>query len=201
MSALSVYIKKQKERNDLCGDFARDFIRTVEGPEVWVEDGDINELESETLYGFYQHLPHQRISLDSDVFLALVELWKEWICYKHIGLKFNAAPVGYIYFFNIPGKNVFKIGRTALNPETRKLQVEAQEKVNLEIYNWIKIKNYDLIETELKNAFRKYQIQREWFQFEYVGDNFCLEIDEAIECYSKTSEDYETMKPIGEDDE
>lgn len=198
MITFSAYIKKQKERDDPCGDFSRDFIRVLENSEVWIQNGDINELESETLYGFYKHLPRNRVSIDSTVFSSLVELWKEWICYKHIGLKFNEAPTGYIYFFRIPEKKVFKIGRTTLHPQARKSQVETQEKVNLEIYNWMKTTNYDLIETELKSAFRKYQIQREWFQFEFVGNNTCIEIDEVINCYSKISKDFEIMRPIND---
>ena len=191
----AAYIRKQKDRNDPCGDFANDFIRTQMNRDVWIENGDVNELESETLLGFYNHLPN-RIGFDDEAFLALVDLWKEWIRYKHTGYNFSEPSNGYVYFFRVLNKNLFKIGKTTLHPEIRKFQVEKAEKLNLEIYNWIKIDFFDLIETELKNAFRKMNYQREFYEFKYLTNDLCFEIDEAIECYIRTSEKYELMKKL-----
>jgi|GEM_PF-4519015 len=187
MITFTSYIKKQVERDDLCGDFARDYIRVTKHPEIY----KLKPPQSETLYGFYRSLPYYA---DYSIQEVLVNLWYEWIRYKHIGLKFNDGPVGYVYFYKIPNSKVFKIGRTFNHPEQRKYAVQQESKTELEIYNWMKLSNYDLIESELKLAFKKNQVQREWFQFEYVTSKVCIEIDDALDIYSMTDNNYETLK-------
>ncbi|HAV56582.1 MAG TPA: hypothetical protein DCX45_03470 [Acinetobacter junii] len=184
------YILLQKDRDDYRGDFAQDFIRVVNNPDIY---GELKQLDTETLIGFYKTLPTW---VCQKAEMALIELWQEWLTYKHIGLKYDNESIGYLYFLRIPNKQVFKIGKTKLNPEIRKLQIESAEKIKVEIYNWIRIKNFDLIEMELKKYFKKYQIQREWFQFEFIAGAYCAEIDEAIEVYSKIAEDVELMRSV-----
>ena len=138
------YILLQKDRDDYRGDFAQDFIRVVNNPDIY---GELKQLDTETLIGFYKTLPTW---VCQKAEMALIELWQEWLTYKHIGLKYDNESIGYLYFLRIPNKQVFKIGKTKLNPEIRKLQIESAEKIKVEIYNWIRIKNFDLIEMEKK---------------------------------------------------
>jgi hypothetical protein len=193
----AAYIRKQKDRDDPCGDFARDFIRVSNEPQLYK---DVNKLESETLYGFYNHVPFQ-YRTDDDILSSLISLWLEYLEYKHIGLKFNKPEIGFVYFFKHKGKNAFKIGKTKKDPIIRKAQIEIAEKIDLYIYNWIKIKRYSIIESELKQAFKKFQIQKEWFQFKYYnvknnGEEYCLEINEAIKLYSHTDDECLLYKDI-----
>ena len=112
---------------------------------------------------------------------ALCSLWKEWLEYKHIGLKFNRPKRGYVYFFRLTKKhNIFKIGRTKTNPEKRMASVATQERTSLEIYNWMKIDHYEIIEKELHDAFNSSRLVREWFEVPLA------EIDEAIRVYHLT---------------
>ena len=134
------YIKKQKDRDDPCGDLSRDFLRTLENPDIYFKTGIVNEIESETLYGFAKHLPWT-VSKNDEVFAAVVDIWKEWLIYEHFGLKFGKPGKGYLYFFKLKGENAFKIGKTKNEPILRKSQIEAKEKVKLYIYNWIYIDN------------------------------------------------------------
>lgn len=194
------YIKKQNERDDHCGDFTRDFLRTLNNHEIYFNSGYVSELENETLYGFYKHLPWN-ISPEDEVFSALLELWNEWLEYEHIGLKFGKPERGYVYFLKLKGENLFKIGKTKRDPMVRKTQIEVKEKINLYIYNWIYLNNYSLIESELKQAFKKYQVQKEWYKLEHYGvtkdqNEFSLEIEQALEVYAKTDENFKLYKNI-----
>jgi hypothetical protein len=195
----ATYIIKQKDRDDVCGDFARDFIRVSKAPEL---HKDVNKLESETLYGFYKHVPFQYRN-DDHILDSLTSLWSEYLEYKHIGLKFNEPEIGFMYFLKARGENAFKIGKTKKDPIIRKSQIETTEKIDLYIYNWMKIKHYSIIESELKQSFKKYQIQKEWYQFEHYGvtkdnEEFCLEIREAIKLYSHTDEECVLYKDLYE---
>ena len=196
----AAYIRKQSERDDPCGDFARDFLRTEKNPDVYIDTGYVSKLESETLYGFYKHLPW-RIGTNDIVFQALVDLWKEWLQYQHIGLKYKKPEKGYVYFLKLKGENAFKIGKTKKDPIIRKSQVEIKEKVDLYLFNWLYLDNYSIIESELKNAFKKFQIQKEWYQFKHYGTTkrgkeICIEIEEAIDVYSNTDNTCKFYKKI-----
>lgn len=191
------WLKKQIERDDIYGDFARDFIDV--NSSVRLPKG-VNPLESETLLGLFIHVPFMYRSEDY-LIVSLVGLWKEWISYKHIGLKYNDGETGYVYFLNPKGKNVFKIGKTKREPLVRKTQIEISEKIELNIFNWIKLENYSIIEAELKQAFKKYQIQKEWYQFDSYGitkngREICREIEEAIFFYSKTDKHCKLYKKV-----
>lgn len=194
------YIKKQKGRNDICGDFSLDYLETLNNPDIYFNTGYVSKIESETLYGFYKHLPWN-ISLEDEAFSALLKLWKEWLEYEHIGLKFNTGERGYVYFLKLRGENLFKIGKTKKEPIIRKTQIEIKEKIQLYIYNWIYLENYSLVEAELKRAFKKYQIQKEWYKLEHYGvakdkNEYCLEIDESLEVYAKTDNNFKIYKNI-----
>ena len=193
----STYIKKQKDRDDMCGDFARDFIYVNSFDKL---QNSVNPLESETLLGFFKHVPLKYRSEDY-IIESLVLLWNEWLSYKHIGLKYNDGETGYVYFLKSKSQNVFKIGKTKREPLIRKTQIEISEKIELNLFNWIKLKNYSLIESELKKAFKKFQIQKEWYKFEQYfvtknGKEICREIEEAIFFYSKTDKHSKVYKKI-----
>jgi len=112
---------------------------------------------------------------------VLCSLWKEWLEYKHIGLKFNRPRRGYVYFFRLPQKqNVFKIGRTKTDPEKRLASVATRERTSLEIHDWMKIDHYDIIGKELHDALTSSRLMREWFE---VSPS---EIGEAIRVYCLT---------------
>ncbi len=186
------YIKGQKDRDDDCGRLANDYIRIIKSPNVYK---NVAPIDSDTLLGFYNHIPYQYRS-DNENIEALIILWQEYLEYKQIGLKFNEPEIGFVYFLKVKGHNAYKIGKTKKDPLVRLAQIASNEKVELDIFNWLKIKHYSLIEFELKQTFRKYQIQREWYKFKYVGisingEEFCSELSEAIHIYSHT--DYECV--------
>jgi hypothetical protein len=199
------FIRKQQGRDDPSGDFAYAFVdATTNGANRGLREG-CSPIESETLFGVYNHLP-MRASTDTDILQALIQLWKEFLEYKHIGLKFNKPERGYVYCFQIRGVNTFKIGKTAKDPLRRKMQIEIAEKVELDVYNWIEIDNYSIIESELKKAFGNKHLQKEWFTF---GDcrkikgtkrYYCHDIYDALYLYRRTDSKSKLYKPI-EDDE
>lgn len=127
---------------------------------------------------------------------ALCGLWKEWLEYKHIGLKFNQPRRGYIYFFRILKKqNVFKIGRTKTEPAKRMATVALSERTELQIHDWIMIDHYDIIEKELHSAFQSFRLIREWFEISPE------QIHEAIHIYSLTDSKSKVLSDIREQEE
>ena len=178
MVKFSAFIKRQKDRDDPSGDFARDFIDTFKNP-LWAKRSGVKPLDSETLYGFYKHLPMAAQS-DEIIIDVLITLWKEWLKENHIGLRFSSGNKGYVYFFKIPNQTAFKIGRTTQHPEARKRDVQSEAKTELLTFNWLNIENYDVIENELKKAFSPLNYSREWFEIDE------MHVNEAILLYQKT---------------
>jgi len=183
------WILRQSDRDDPVGDFSRDYLRTLDDPDIYLKTRFKGDIKKISLYNLYQNIPW--MMRREEVVLALIELWKEWLVYNQIGLKFNEPEKGYVYFFKVRGENAFKIGKTKKDPNFRKSQIEANEKIRLYIFNWMYINNYSIIESELKSSFKQFQIQREWYEFEFYGMGknkveYCLEIKIAIELYSKT---------------
>ncbi len=180
MTTFTAYIKKQHGRDDPFGDFSRDFIYILNNHPKYTECRGTDTLMSETLFGHYNFLPHSARQREY-ILDALCGLWKEWLEYKHIGLKFNRPQRGYVYFVRLAQKkNVFKIGRTKTEPEKRMASVALRERTELEIHDWIMINHYDIIEKELHAAFQPSCLMREWF--EISPDH----IQEAINVYSLT---------------
>ncbi|NVM20428.1 MAG: GIY-YIG nuclease family protein [Desulfobacterales bacterium] len=180
MTTFTTYIKKQQRRNDPLGDFSRDFVYILRNHPKYPECQGTDTIVSETLFGHYNFLPTYAQQRDY-ILNALCSLWKEWLEYKHIGLKFDRPKRGYVYFFRLPQKqNVFKIGRTRTDPEKRIASVATRERTNLEIHDWMRIDHYDIIEKELHDAFHSSRLMREWFEVPPA------EIDEAIRVYCLT---------------
>jgi hypothetical protein len=194
MSTFSAYIRKQKDRPDSLGDFSRDFIYILKNHPNYPECRGTDSILSETLFGQYNFLPNYAQHRDY-IIEALSNLWKEWLEYKHIGLKYNRSKRGYVYFFRLPHRqNVFKIGRTTTAPEKRMASVATSEKTDLQIYDWIKINHYDIIEKELHAAFKPSCLMREWFELP------TSEIDKAIHIYSQTDQSAEIYSIIREEE-
>ena len=180
--SFTAYIKKQRFRNDPLGDYAVDFKDILDKIPLYPECRGTEEITSETLYGHYRFLP--RYAKDKDYIVeALSELWKEWLGYKHIGLKYEKPKRGYVYVIKLENEdNIFKIGRTQKTPKERLLEVARKEKAKVVLHDWIQIDFYDIIEKELHVVFKKDQLMREWFKVDKK------EIDKAIYIYSFTDE-------------
>lgn len=195
MTTFTTYIKKQQSRNDPLGDFSKDFVYILKNHPKYPECRGTDTIVSETLFGHYKFLPSYAQQRDY-ILDALCGLWKEWLGYKHIGLKYNRPKKGYVYFFRLPQKqNVFKIGRTSTKPEKRLISVAARERTDLEIYDWIKIDHYDIIEKELHNSFQVSRLMREWFEIP-TGD-----LDEAIRIYCLTDSKAEVHSILREEEQ
>ena len=195
MTTFTAYIKKQQRRDDPLGDFSKDFVYILKNHPNYPQCRGTDTIVSETLLGHYKFLPNYAQQRDN-ILEALCGLWREWLEYKHIGLKFNQPKRGYIYFFRLPQKqNVFKIGRTLSEPKKRMASVSARERTDLEIHDWIRIDHYDIIEKELHNAFHSSRLMREWFE---VSTN---EIDEAIRIYCLTDSEAEVYSILREEEE
>ena len=101
---------------------------------------------------------------------------------------------GYVYFVKLAGQNMFQIGKSKKDPIFLKPEIEADLDTKVYIHNWMKINNYSIIESEIKQAFKKYLNKEGWFQFpRYAltdkGKVICLEIKDAISTYSQTDEE------------
>lgn len=192
MIKFSSYIKRQRDRNDPVGDFASDFYDIPNNP-TWAKRGGVNDFESETLYGLYKHLPLAAKN-DDAIIETMIDIWDEWLKDNHIGLRFSKGKQGYVYFFNIPGENAFKIGRTIQHPEARKRDVQSEAKTKLNTFNWMSIENYDVIENELKKAFAPKNYSREWFE---IDD---MHVNEAILLYQKTDSNCGLYRELSEDE-
>ena len=72
--------------------------------------------------------------------------------------------------------------------------VAASEKTELQIYDWVKINHYDIIEKELHKVFKTACLMREWFE---IPES---EIDDAIHSYSKTDSSAEIFSIIREEE-
>jgi len=193
------FIKKQTDKNGPQGDFARDHAWILERSSHFSQHPNIKNtdtVESDTLLGHYNFLPVQAQN-DDRVIEALCSLWREWITYKHIGLRYDEPAFGYVYFFNLIAKpSIYKVGRTSIPPYEYLRSVESREKAKFEIFSWMKIKNYDLIEKELHAAFQKNRMAREFFELSKE------EIYAAISIYKLTDEHCELFPDdYFEDDE
>jgi hypothetical protein len=195
MTSFTTYIKKQEHRKDSLGDFSRDFGYILKNHPKYPECRGTDTIVSETLLGHYNFLPGYAQQRDY-ILESLSSLWKEWLEYKHIGIRFNRPKRGYVYFFRLPQKqDVFKIGRTTMEPGKRLVSVAAQERTDLEIHDWIRIDHYDIIEKEIHNAFSASRLMREWFE---VSPG---KVDEAIRIYSLTDSTSEVYSILREEEE
>lgn len=178
--SFTTFIKRQQHRNDALGDYAKDFVYIMKNLLKYPECRGTDQITSETLLGHYKFLPHYARNRDY-ILEAACRLWREWLEYKYIGLKYGRPKNGYVYFFHLPQKkDVFKIGRTRIHPEKRLAAVAAQERTDLKIYDWIKLDHYNIIEKELHSVFQPWRLMREWFEIH------ASEIDEAVRIYSLT---------------
>ena len=191
------FIKKQRDRNDPLGDFARDFLYIVKNLPDFPECRGTDEIESETLLGHYNFLPPYAQNKNY-VLESLCNLWKEWIAYKHIGLQYAEPTPGYVYFLNLIAEpSIYKIGRTSRPPLEYLHSIESREKAKFEACKWIKIRNYDLIEKELHTFFKNNQVVREFFKLSKDQVDTAIEVYQLIDEDSKVfPDDFESMDEI-----
>lgn len=197
MTTFTTYIKKQVNRNDPQGDFAKDFKYIIENLPYHPHCRGTETIESETLLGHYNFLPNYA-KKNRSILQSLCQLWQEWLEYKHIGLKYEQIQRGYVYFFRLKKKtNIFKIGRTQKELENRLTSVANSEKAELELYDYILINHYNIIEKELHEAFKNNRIMREWFELSpfVLSDAILLYkfTDSSAQIFSEDEESYELI--------
>lgn len=193
--SFTAYIKKQVDRNDPLGDYAIDFKFILDNLPLYPEHRGTDEITSETLLGHYLFLSYN-VRRREHTQTELCSLWKEWLQYKHIGLRFSRPKRGYVYFLRLENEDgIFKIGRTQQDPGKRAWDVARQERAKVVLHDWMLIDHYDIIEKELHTAFKNKQIMREWFR---VDVN---QIDEAIYAYSLTDSTCKVQSRKEEDEE
>jgi|AntAceMinimDraft_6_1070360.scaffolds.fasta_scaffold64777_1 hypothetical protein len=76
----------------------------------------------------------------------------------------NKNPNGYIYFIRCEGTNFCKIG-VSRNPKRRITDIDSYVPFNLEILSIHFMNNVYDIESNLKTAFIKHRVRREWYSF------------------------------------
>jgi hypothetical protein len=129
------FIKKQANLDSPVGDFARDFVYILDNYPLYPECRGTDVITSETLYGHYMFLSSGAKNREWLV-KTLSDTWREWLEYKHIGLKYGVPKRGYVYFFKLENEeNIFKIGRTSTSPEERMLSVSIKERAKIVMFD------------------------------------------------------------------
>lgn len=195
------YIRKQIDRDDLHGDFARDFSDTKA---KHVLRAHLETVETDTLYGIYMHVPSRE--RDEVISQIIADLWNEWIKSECIGLRFSPPEKGYVYIFQKPGENLFKIGKSKHDPVIRMHNLQIKHKLKLQIFNWMYLDNYSFVETDIKRAFKNYQVSGEWYSFKKYfirkdKTDFCRELDNLLEAYPLVDSSCKMFKRVHEYDE
>ena len=98
--------------------------------------------------------------------------------------------MGYIYLLksDVDGHITYKIGKTSRNPKDRMNELSTGNAGNLNVECIFESNNYHKLEVMLHANFRRYNINREWFDDNVTKTSFldaCKEWDSRIESLLK----------------
>lgn len=155
------FLKKVLETDSGVSVFVEDFLEGLEIPR-YLEWAGATVPKSMTLGGIAESLP---IGVREEVVAEFYESWRHWCIAKCPGIE--VSPVeGFLYVLKVPGKDLFKIGRSTNGGVYRLRQLRGESQVRgLYVYTELKSIYYACMEKEIHTILAPYRrVGGEWFK-------------------------------------